>query len=284
MDVFERLDKLRDLDFQVMAGRSHKEILAQYEALNYIDVSPETQLFRIFTFKRLKESIHDNRLTLVRPSCWKDPYENFILNSTGRISDGTNISFAPVRDLFYGQCWSMRHECDGLWKAFSSQDTGVKVSAKARKLMHYFYDTTNPFHSLSYFMGLVRYLPDSEIHAYFERKLDWLFRDGGQSLSLLSTLLIKREAFDYEQEVRLLFRLPNSDEIDLSTIDNPWNPNSCLFHFRFDPNAVFEEIVFSPMVDIDKYRAYETDLRTAGYTGPIRRSNLYDKPQFVAKI
>ena len=133
-------------------------------------------------------------------------------------------------------------------------------------------------------MGLVRYLPDSEIHAYFERKLDWLFRDGGQSLSLLSTLLIKREAFDYEQEVRLLFRLPNSDEIDLSTIDNPWNPNSCLFHFRFDPNAVFEEIVFSPMVDIDKYRAYETDLRTAGYTGPIRRSNLYDKPQFVAKI
>jgi len=284
MDISQRLDKLRDLDFQVMAGKPEKELHSQYAELNYIDISPETEVYRIFAFKRLLDSIINRRLTLVRPSSWHDPYENFLLNARGVLSDGTPISFAPVRDLFYGQCWTLRKECDGLWKAVSRRSVGVKVASKASKLMQYFYDTSHPYHSLSYFIGLVNYVPDIDIHAYFARKVDWIFRGGGQSLGLLLTLFIKRTAFDYEKEVRLVFRLPNSDAIDLTKVTNPWNNKSRLFHVKIDPNDAFQEIAFNPTTDLGKYNLCTTKLRNAGYKGQISRSDLYDNPNFIAHL
>jgi len=284
MDSMKRMEKLRDLDFQASAGPAGKLLYDQYRELNYVDVLPDTDLYRIFSFRRLLESIKNQRLTLVRPVSWKDPYENFLLNASGRLSDGTPISFAPVRDLFYGQCWTLRKECDGLWKAVSAKSIGAKVKTKASKLMNYFYDTTHEFHSLSYFIGLVSYLPDSDIHKYFSNKLDWIFGGGDQGMNLIYTLLTKREAFDYEKEVRLIFRLPNNDDIDLSKVTNPWRKISRLFHFRIDPNDVFEQIVFSPDVKQNDFNICSAKLKSAGYTGQILRSDLYDKPNFVATI
>ena len=77
-------------------------------------------LYRIFSFQRLEEIFQENKLTLVKPRLWEDPFENFILNSTGYLADGREFQIG-FRDNFYGQCWSLTIESDAMWRIYSPE-------------------------------------------------------------------------------------------------------------------------------------------------------------------
>ena len=93
----------------------------------------DKKIYRIFSFQRLKEIFDEQKLTLVKPKLWDDPFENFILNSTGILPDGRCCSFA-FRDHYYGQCWSLNKERDAMWRIYSPNKDGVKVHTTIRKL------------------------------------------------------------------------------------------------------------------------------------------------------
>jgi|TARA_B110000037_G_C16812918_1_gene380444 hypothetical protein len=52
------------------------------------DEELDKNIYRVFSFKRLKEIFDTKKVTLVKPKRWNDPFENFILNSTGILPDG----------------------------------------------------------------------------------------------------------------------------------------------------------------------------------------------------
>lgn len=281
-DSKKRIDRLREIDYDSGGGINEQPFLRDFIDCNTIDVDLSTKLYRVMSLERLKQVISQKKLTLVRPAKWNDPYENFVLNATAHLAGGTKASLSGLRDLWYGQCWSLKEECDGLWRSFRSLGHNVKVKVEAGNLMGCFYDILNQFHSVSYFIGKVKYVPEKEIKNFFSKDFN-LLAEGGQPMAFVIGLLTKRIQFAYEEEVRLLFKNPNNDAQDLSLVKNPWN-NSDLFDFSIDPNTLLEEITIEPWVSPADYQQIRVDLAALGYHGPVNRSSLYDAPSFDLTI
>lgn len=188
----ERINKIKDLDHKTDYGDNKLPYKDEFLDCNSINVDHEKFLYRITTFERLFLMIKDKKNVLVRPSLWQDPYENFLLSGEGILPDGTKVSLKEIREKHYAQCWSNKEECDGLWKNFrTSKDLAVKIKVKSHNLFNEFYDMTNDFHSLSYFIGEVTYLPEDDILEYFDQKIN-ILSNSGQYLPFIHTLLIKR--------------------------------------------------------------------------------------------
>ena len=268
-----------------------------YMDANLIDLTFDIPIYRIFKIDRLISTLEEKKLCLVKPRLWDDPFENFLLNSTGILDDGTPVSFEPIREQYYGQCWSLKEECDGLWrnytfnscklcdeKLFTQRHGKFPMTAKVKttvgKLMNAFYDETNPFHSLCYFMGKVRYCTTNEIVNYLK---EVNVRDQTNVNQVLS-LLIKRKSFSYEEEVRLVFSRPSQDsEIDLTGIKNPWAYDSDFFSFTIDPNQLFDEIELNPWIKDTEYKSIVNMIKT-DFSGNVVKSKLYDHPFFNVKL
>lgn len=167
-----------------------------------------------------------------------------------------------------------------MWRIYSADPNeagadpkklGVKVKTMARKLFDNLKHTDSSAPYLQFFVGQVDYKTEAEITTIMQGLtfLDVSF--GGQGDKFADLLCIKREAFQHEQEVRLLFQ-----DID------PKRGATKVFKYKLDPNAIFEEVVLDPR--LKDYAAVQSRLVSAGCTLPISRSTLYQSPHFVIQI
>lgn len=281
-DYNQRHKKIIQLDRLTNAGQNCAPYKNEFIDANSINLALDETIYRIFSLDKFKRTLKDKKLCLVRPHKWEDPFENFLLNSTGQLDDGTLVGFDTIRSNYYGQCWTLKKECDGLWRNYKGDEpSAIKVKTTVGKLMNQFYDLSNKFHQLSYFIGKVDYVTDTEIENYFKNEIDIMNFQSG--VEFAQSLLIKRLSFSYEEEVRIIFSKPSTDEIDLNTVTNPWD-NSDLFFVNIDPNALFEEIEIDPWLTKEDYDKLKQEIVNLGYTGHITRSSLYDKPFFITKI
>lgn len=277
----ERNKVIVELDFREERGANKSNHLLRYVDINSINLDINTPIYRIIPLTRFYEMLENQNNVLVKPHLWEDPFENFLLKATGKLNDGTPVSFKSIHDSFYAQCWTTKNECDGLWRNYKcSATSAIKIKTTISKLMERFYDLTNQFHTLSYFIGKVDYVNDAEIIDFFQDPISLMdFKD----LGFVKTLLIKRKAFAYEEEVRLIFSRPNSNEINIDEIKNPWD-NSDLFKFSIDPNDLIEEVEIDPWILPDDYKAIRREITAKGYLGNIVRSSLYDEILFNLRI
>jgi hypothetical protein len=281
-DITQRHRKIIQLDRQTNRGTNCSPFKNEFIDANSINLGQDDTIYRIFSLDKFIKTIQGKKLCLVRTHKWEDPFENFLLNSVGQLDDGKMVGFDTIREKFYGQCWTLKKECDGLWRNYKgAEPSAIKVKTTVGKLMQQFYDITNQFHQLSYFIGKVEYVTDSEIENYFKNEIDIMHFQSG--VEFAQTLLIKRLSFSYEEEVRIIFSKPSTDEIDLSKVKNTWDYTDYFF-VNIDPNTLFEEIEIDPWLPKADYEALKQQIIAAGYTGHITRSSLYDKPFFVTKI
>ena len=255
---------------------------------NLIDLDFDTPVYRIFSLNRFLSTLKNKQLCLVKPQLWDDPFENFLMNAEGVLDDGRSVSFEQVRERYYGQCWSLKEECDGLWRNYTNyysckkctesdyknrhgkKPISVKVKSTVGKLMDAFYDDQNTFHNLCYFIGKVRYVEMEEIIDYLNEAN---VRDTTNVKQVLS-LLIKRKSFSYEEEVRLIYSSPDDDYGKV---------HSDIYLFGINPDNVFEEVELDPWVE-NKNCQTTIDLIKQFYHGQVTKSKLYDHPFFKIKL
>lgn len=302
MDIFTRdshINAIIKIDIE-NGGKSTITNPKQKEAYinaNIVDLTPDTPIYRIFKIERLLSALKERKLCLVRPKLWDDPFENFLFNASGVLDDGSIVSFKPIRKQYYGQCWSLKEECDGLWRNYTSNSCktctksdfnkrkghspiSAKVKTTVSKLMDAFYDETNPFHYSCYFIGKVRYCKIDEIVNYLKEANVTDDTNINQVLSLL----IKRESFSYEEEVRLIFSMPSPEsQIDINKIKNQWDYNSDVFNFSIKPNQLFDEIELNPWIDNQECASIINEIKKY-YDGNIVKSKLYNHPFFKIKL
>jgi hypothetical protein len=272
-DIRERHKRIIELDHKTEHGKyftpSNKR---EYIDANSINLALEENIYRIFSIDKFKKTLESKKLCLVRPHKWQDPFENFLLNSVGKLDDGTEVSFETIRNNYFGQCWTLKKECDGLWRNYKgSEPSAIKVKSSVEKLMNQFYNIDNKFHMLSYFIGKVDYVTDTEIENYFKNEIDIINFQSG--VEFAQTLLIKRLSFSYEEEVRIIYSKSSQDKHD-----------SDLYFVDIDPNTLFEEIEIDPWLTKTEFEKLKQELIDLGYKGNITRSSLYDRPFFVTKI
>ena len=118
----------------------------------------DREVYRIFSLQRLLELLRSERNTLVRPSLWDDPFENYVLSAIGRLKSGERFSIG-FKDKLYGQCWTLDRDSDAMWRIYSPDRQGVRVRSTVRRLLESLLNTCESFPELSCFIGKVSYLP-----------------------------------------------------------------------------------------------------------------------------
>jgi hypothetical protein len=243
-----------------------------------IDGGPDSNIldipiFRTFSYLRAVELFKNKANTLVHPSLWDDPYENAFLRNGA--TDGTDfIDLADVHRDWYGQCWTTDGESDALWRIYSPDKQGVRLSTTIRKLFLSTVVTLNRATDINkYFLGKVSYYEKSKILSMMSNITFLDISRGGQGRSIAETFLIKRNAFRHEQEVRLLF----------NDFDRDRGRNK-IVQFPLDPNKTFDDVLLDPRLPIALFNPLKAGLKNAGCTISIKQSDLYDPPKIRIKL
>ena len=235
----------------------------------------DTPIYRWFSNDRFLELLRTGQLTLVRPRMWEDPFENFLMGAAVRLSSGEPVSLADLQSRFYGQCWTFNRESDALWRIYSPLKTGVKVATTARKLFDAIWSDEPRDADLSCFLGLVRYLPEAQFAAILrDQNVARSLLLDGTGLGHVRMLLLKREEFSHEAEVRLLFRDVRRERA----------PGPNVVQFEIDPSRLFDEVVLDPRADAATVGRLQDEIGTLGYAGAVRQSPLYRLPDFEITI
>lgn len=242
------------------------------------DADLDRPVYRIFSFERLKEIFSENKLTLVKPKLWDDPFENFILKSTGVFPDGRHFDI-HFRENYYGQCWSLTKESDAMWRIYSPKKDGLKVKTTIRKLFTPLFNLCDcnqnkgeNIQRLSSFIGKVKYADTAtliEMLSDKERMSGKIFDQTGWGQA--SSFFFKRKEFKHENEIRLIYNFQNGNV-------------SNFFKFSIDPLQLFEEIVFDPRITKTEYEIQKSVLISMGYNKKVIQSELYKIKTFTVLL
>lgn len=215
----------------------------QNDFLNIGEYELDTPIYRIFSIEHFCDLVLTETNTLVHPSKWDDPFENYLLNHKIETKYGPASNHS--RKNIYGQCWTLKEESDAMWRIYSSDKKGIKVKTTIRKLFDSFKQNCANLHNQYCYIGKVKYYKREDfkpIRAEFEDSQKW---SPNGSLEA-KTLLYKREAFSHEEEIRL--------------ISFHWekNPKSELFKYKCNPFELFTEITLDPRLESEEVsRLYE---------------------------
>lgn len=240
-------------------GPNPKERMLE-NILNGLDA--DNVIYRVISIESFFEMIEEKRLVLVRPWKWEDPFEDLLSHTIVTNKAGDRIGFDVTRD-FFGQCWTLKEESDGIWRNYASLTSGVRIQTTAKKLLEVIYDANDKMSKLSCFIGKVIYKTDSEIRKSINDIIDQMFTDSSGK-GIAKTLLIKREEFNYEEEVRLLF----SDK-------NKRNEN--IVSFTIDPLSLIDSVLFAPKTSAYLFTIFKQRLASYGFSQEkVAKSKLYE--------
>ncbi len=249
----------------------------EYKSGNVFGVDLTKSLFRVYSSTDwFIQAVREQAITLVKPERWDDPFENFILRSSAKMKNGQTVHFSEIGKLLYGLCWTLNSdETDALWRIYSPNKVGVRVKVKADKLFSSFYNLNDPFATVSYFIGKVEYKTESELKTIFEDpdNLNRFIFDSSTK-GHIRTLLYKRTEFSHENEVRLVYQADKER----------YHPANPLYVFGFNPNDLFEEVLFDPRMTDVEFRKYENELLELGFPNSIKKSKLYSLPKLNLQL
>lgn len=228
--------------------------------LNELDEN--ASVFRFVKIDRLFEIFKTKKIVLVKPWKWDDPFENFLSKTIVVNKKKERIGFNLTND-FYGQCWTLRDECDGIWRNYSSIENGARIETSAIRLLSSIYDLTNNESKLSCFIGKVVYETNTNITNMLSDWISQLLTDStGKEIAKM--LLIKREEFSYENEVRLLYSKKESKNKEIA-------------EFKINPLTLISSIMFSPKINPVDFERHKKELIKSGFSeNKISKSTLYE--------
>lgn len=255
--------------------------------INLTEQDLDKNIYRIYPLNKFIALLKNKQNVLVRTSLWEDPFENFILNSTGKLPSGQFFKISS-RDKYFGQCWSLKKESDAMWRIYSqhikdektgnliTDNIGVKVKSTIRKVFEPLFNTQksaiNPYNGFPYiltsFIGKVEYKSKRDLVDLLSGDLSgYIFDQSGKGQA--STLMLKRIAFTHEKEVRIVHSYDECDESDK------------IYPYTIDPNYCFEEIVVDPRISKEDYLKIKNILSKTGYKNKIIQSGLYKIENFT---
>lgn len=255
--------------------------------INLDEQDLEKNIYRIYPLNRFIDLLKSRKNVLVRTSLWEDPFENFILNSTGKLPSGQIFTIAS-RDKYFGQCWSLKKESDAMWRIYSqhiknektgdliTDNIGIKVKSTIGKVFEPLSKlqktAINPFNGLPYnltsFIGKVQYKSKKDLVGLLNKDASsYVFDQSGKGQA--STLMLKRIAFTHEKEVRIVHSYDDCEDSDK------------IYVYPIDPNYCFEEIVVDPRIPKEVYLKIKSLIEKEGYKNKIIQSGLYKIESFT---
>ena len=267
-----------------MAKTHDSSDLDEVTAFQGPQLTLEEPIYRFFPLFFFQDAVSRKRLVFANPSEWQDPYEFLARDFWKRDSGGNIIGRYQIPfNRAFAMCWSSAEDSDPLLRAYSNvvkdrhcerniypQMEGVKVRSTAKKVLTLFevatvrglVSNTEYTRSRSY-INRVRYDKNIARRAlFFHQECE---KDNcDQNETLANILFLKRDSFTDEKEIRAVM-IVKEDPIAEDTA----------VALDFEPNYLFDEIVFDPRLSTDERNEREADLRRRGFIGKVTTSGIY---------
>lgn len=189
---------------------------------------------------------------------WTDPYEKWWCDGLfGRSTDLQGVNA-------YALCWTTSSFDEPAWRMFSSGAAPiVRIECRRSSLL----DAAKNFaedRSGSWFLGAVRYCPEKILMSMARQVNQGLHKEVSRTAA--SMLLHKRNHFQFEQEIRLLYleRGTPRDEVFLP----------------IETQLVIEDVMTSPYATPDQHQQVVSDLKK--FNMVPRRSLILSPPKWPA--
>lgn len=253
------------------------DLSAQHEL---VDIDNEnSEIFRVLEVSKLFDLFESGLLWLTAPKLWDDPYENFLKHISGisNDKDSVRISFEGHSKYIFGQCWTLNEETDATWRIYSPNKDRVKIKTTIAKLYNNVKKINEDgFHS---YLGKIRYIPEHEMITNIVNGIKKSFINFHPDNLIRKYYLTKREAFAYENEVRLMVRLPAPPENYRNAIYQ-YHEDLDLCYLPLDnPVEFIDEVVFDPRMPDSLVKAYTSYLcNNLKFNKDIYKSTLYTTP------
>ncbi|ULU23784.1 hypothetical protein [Dyella terrae] len=259
----------------------------------------DTPIYRVLPLKYLVPDILDSRLTLSRVIGWEDTHEAAYFNRTvpfGPKGEDTGL-FGLAQDWF-GQCWSTTEESDALWRIYNPDGWSVRIQSTPRALIEGILrplDREKPvllnFANILLYLGQVSYPDPSSYQSTMGAPLEDVMTSDGCGVA--RKLLVKRQAFAHEAEVRLLFqsgvtpseagRSMVADYFDANSVGRVNHGGIAYLPMRlrlpFDWSAV-TDVMTGPRADHGTHVVIQEALQSVNPAIRLTKSELYGKPHF----
>lgn len=237
-----------------------------------VDLS--TPIYRTMRWDSFMTMIQTKQLTLRRPTDWDDPWENFLLRSDAYLKDGTHCSLKNIADTYYAQCWSFNEESEALWRRYANKtQRAVKIRTTAGKLMAEIYPFNSKLAPIQFFFRKVQYVSAGELEEFKRSMGDCHISFWGERF--LESLCLKRKAFSYEEEARLIYQ-----ETESGSKNKPTPKEKKL---AADPSRFIEELVVDPWCSEQDRSTLERTI-SGLHSWPLQRSKMLDASDSVVIV
>jgi len=114
-----------------------------------------TYVFRYVSVQKAIDIFENNWLVLVKPSAWKDPFENFISKVRFR-KNGKNRRITYLDNVF-GICLTLGTETNLMWDAYTPFNNGVRLNFHLEYLINQLQNAPG-FEANRFYFGQVNYV------------------------------------------------------------------------------------------------------------------------------
>jgi hypothetical protein len=224
-----------------------------------------THMYRILPFERVVEMFQTNKLTLVSPLKWDDPFEKHWIEV---LFPDDALRQKNVGRI-YGCCFTKESRSDALWRIYSPTYLGVRIKIDIEKFIEQVGLIRN--HSGNMFVGDVKYQTDKNL-------IDISKSIGKNRIvsddEIIKPWFNKRLAFSHENEMRVLY-VSHDDE----------RTNNDIISFDVDPRTFITSMLVDSRAPASLSEALLSHLKlVSGMSGSlVKQSSLYKLPQALRK-
>lgn len=210
--------------------------------LKSLESLSDATLWRFMDFTKYVAMLHQGALFFTRADQMPDPFEGlYVRHNQVRETDG-------LRERAFLSCWhENEHESAAMWRIYLSSQDGIALRTTTERLKKALSDAKETL-----YLGAVRYLDYQRERVPARHELDPFFH--------------KRKSFDYEREVRVLWR---ADE----ELDDPGR------YIAADLQTLIEEVVISPTSEKWFDDLVSSVTEKYGFELPITTSSLIEPLQ-----
>lgn len=183
------------------------------------------RLYRILSFDRAVQIFEREELHFAHPSTWADPYEVKLRHAAS--------------DQLFGQCWCTRGVSDAMWRIYSPNHLGVRISTSTKKLRQALTPMVKARDGILR-LDEVDYKSQHDINLMM-RAVQADLKENFSTERAMDALFLKREAFDHESEYRAVIHFPGAtDESLRNGVKVQVDPHRLIDSVLLDPRAPTE--------------------------------------------
>jgi len=197
--------------------------------ITFINISEEEfkpnkpPMFKVVPEEYILDTIGPNHaLWFSSPEQWKDPMETIFLNAE-YVRKGRSTGH-PLRGKVFCTCFSSERVSEPQWKMYSEGGLSICLEINKNKLLEEL-DAYAARTGIRIYIGKIEYVTTRDIDRDIKNIPFLGYKDGVFSIDdeecQIKTLLLKRNAFLYEGEIRIFIVLPN--DVDPKTKGIPFN-------------------------------------------------------------